>query len=350
MHRASPPPLSPLQPACNSAPSQTTSNIVCAGYERPHVAICLGGTARTLEQPLVYRTIRSNLVEAFGGETTAFANIMMGDQRSSVRKVVTINASEAGVLHALTHIGVARRNLHIRPGLFDDSPYRDCARTISGSKTMRALGTVRFASIVGQLSARRACYDLIVQDEQRRERRFDFIIFLRADLSWPTAIAPYCFWDLTTSFKKNDHVFFLTRANASIMLRDGPEVLFRCKRKYDQSMSIEDYAFKDFDLDELSDGISSIVTRQNTKDTKLAECRRLGRNARDFIGFPRGLDCQARELPSSDEKAVTSGWTMIESHAVNQLCLKTTSHNPCANTVPDLTPPIHGASGAPRND
>ena len=97
-------------------------------------------------------------------------------------------------------------------------------------------------------------------------------------------------------------------------------------------MSIEDYEFKDFDLDELSDGINSIVTRQNTKDIKLSECQ-IGRNTRNYIGFPRGFDCQAWPLPSSDEKAIASGgWTMIGSNAVNQLCLRTSSHNPCANT------------------
>lgn len=62
-----------LPPADASAPTALVSNLVCASYTMPRVATCLVGGARTLNAPLVYRTVRANLVEAFGGIPTVFA-------------------------------------------------------------------------------------------------------------------------------------------------------------------------------------------------------------------------------------------------------------------------------------
>ena len=48
----------------------TVADTVCSSFTRPSVAVILAGSARTFAQPLLYKTIRHNLLEAFGGEVT----------------------------------------------------------------------------------------------------------------------------------------------------------------------------------------------------------------------------------------------------------------------------------------
>ena len=62
------------------ASTGSTSNLICGGYAAPVVAMCFCGSARTLEQPAVYRSIRTNVMDAFGGsKTTVFASIKLNE-------------------------------------------------------------------------------------------------------------------------------------------------------------------------------------------------------------------------------------------------------------------------------
>ena len=86
----------------------STANLVCADYPRPRVAVCLAGAARTLTLPLVHRTIRANLIEAFGGSPTVFAVVKLQDVRND----------ESRGKPSETHIEPSAEAVHEQPSAF----------------------------------------------------------------------------------------------------------------------------------------------------------------------------------------------------------------------------------------
>lgn len=99
---------------CNNHAS--IADVVCSAFERPVVAFFLAGAARTIAQPLLYRSIRSNLVEAFGGDITFLAYIKLLDKRGDRNPKVNarIDPPEASVRAALAHIAAAMARSHIK--------------------------------------------------------------------------------------------------------------------------------------------------------------------------------------------------------------------------------------------
>ena len=81
-------------------------DLVCANTPRPRVAVCFGGTPRTFETPLVHRSIKTNFLDAFGGDLTLFAYVRMGDSRSDALHPDLIVADRPAVEYGLRHIGV----------------------------------------------------------------------------------------------------------------------------------------------------------------------------------------------------------------------------------------------------
>ena len=47
-------------------------NLVCAGVKPKRTAVCVGGAARTFGHPVVYRTLKANVIDALGGIMRGF--------------------------------------------------------------------------------------------------------------------------------------------------------------------------------------------------------------------------------------------------------------------------------------
>ena len=179
---------------------------------------------------MVYRSIRTHLVDAFGGDATTFAALKLDDARGDTRPEFggLVATSEAAVRHALSHIGVSAENrLVTNASALPGARFPTCGRPrYAESGRPRDL----FDSLVGQLNNRQACHTLISNAERRASFQFTYVIFARPDLSWPAPMRPYCFWDLTRTYHKWDWALLLTRSLARHVLHAVPEELWTCAR------------------------------------------------------------------------------------------------------------------------
>ena len=220
------------------------ADLVCASYQpRPTVAVCLSGHARTLVQPLVYRTIKGHLVDAFGGDATVVADLKLRDE-SGEGPLAHVDADEARVRHALAHIGVADRDTIIRAtGPPDTVP--PCNATTgmvrfsptTPQKDERGImvwpthmGSSRaYYSLLGQLRNRAHCHALIERAEASRGGgRFDVVMVSRPDLVWSFPVRPYCLWNLSQPLRKHDWFYFLPRREMDAALQRPLETMLGC--------------------------------------------------------------------------------------------------------------------------
>ena len=225
------------------------ADLVCASYQpRPTVAVCLSGHARTLVQPLVYRTIKGHLVDAFGGDATVVADLKLRDE-SGEGPLAHVDADEARVRHALAHIGVADRDTIIRAtGPPDTVP--PCNATTgmvrfsptTPQKDERGImvwpthmGSSRaYYSLLGQLRNRANCHALIERAEASRGGgRFDVVMVSRPDLVWSFPVRPYCLWNLSQPLRKHDWFYFLPRREMDAALQRPLETMLGCSRRWD---------------------------------------------------------------------------------------------------------------------
>ena len=266
---------------------ELTANIACQFYSRPRVAVALGGAARNLAQPLLYRSIRTNLVEAFGGDTTVFAILKLEDQRgagASEGLDFLKDAEEANIRHALEFIGV-KSDRHVI--LSNGTQLPNSRSPICGTPWYVTPGRPSdlYNSLLGQLNTRQQLYHLIEAEESRTGLAFDFIIYTRPDVSWPYPVKPFCFWDLNWTYRKLDWVLFASREAARVNLDQPANDLWNCdpmiprNEEYppDGIQAPEHYMFRHFvGTDEfdafVTKEISGFITRQNVPNRAIDLC------------------------------------------------------------------------------
>ena len=202
------------------------SNLVCESHsQRPKVAICLAGAARTLEQPLIFHSIRTNLIEAFGGDVTVFAAVKIpdwvGDTPTSADRERQIFRART----ALAHLGAMGKRLILTN---ESQVPSSISPPVCQSSRAKDRDKVLFASLVAQLNNRAACHRLISEYEARQGQQFQYVIYTRPDMAWPTAMRPYCFWDRTRVLRQRDYVYMMPRAAATHYLHSVPANFFNC--------------------------------------------------------------------------------------------------------------------------
>ena len=236
--------------------------------------MCFAGSARTLQKPTLYRTIKTNLIDAFGGDTTVFAALKLeddrGDRREGFNGLVTTEREK--VLHALQHMGLKRPEHAI---ISEATTLPNSRSPVCGIPAYAQVGRARdlFDSLVGQLNNRHACHDLISAEEVRSGTPFTYVIYSRPDLSWPIPVWPYCYWDLGRTQKKWDWAMFLTREEARRNLEFVANELWTCSRLPFQAdwrsegiQFPEEYmqeVFTGNDFDGYAGPVSAILTRLN---------------------------------------------------------------------------------------
>ena len=204
------------------------SNAVCEADARPKVAFCFAGAARTLVQPRIYRSVRSNLIEAFGGDAVIFAAIKLPDHIGDRTSRIATSDQRTRVELALSHIGAKGR----RVILTNESRLPGSQEPQSCAKQPRPSERALFDSMVAQLNNRAACHSLIVGWEVRHQSQFQFVIYARPDMVWPVAMRPYCFWDRSKLLRKRDYVYMLPRIEATKLLQEVPSDFFLCRHQW----------------------------------------------------------------------------------------------------------------------
>ena len=179
------------------------------------VAHCVAGLARSLPHPLVYRSLRRNMVDSFGGTPSIFLVIKTWNPAS--KRAGYFPSSAAEDLAQGTHWSDEQAEEFLRPVLAElkplvagirllnaseDTPDRLINRRCSvqgrhynlrsGVYTTEA-GLVR---LLGQAAASDACLRMIETSERAAGVRFDFVTRLRPDLAY---LAPVRSW---RSFKE----------------------------------------------------------------------------------------------------------------------------------------------------
>jgi len=233
-----------LMPGGASCSERSVADLVCSNMQRPSVAVLLGGSARILEAPLLFRSIRSHLIDAIGGDVTVFAALKVSDATGHHQQ--NANASIHEVMKAVQHIAGFSDELGARV-LFsttDTLPGDLSPPTCYGTPLNGSARSDKFASLTGQLNTRRALAKLLEEEETLRGERFDWVVLTRPDLAWYASILPHCFWNANVTWHLWDWVFVGTRDAAQRWLIELPQQFFGCELMsedgFEESESIVD--------------------------------------------------------------------------------------------------------------
>lgn len=184
----------PSRASCKGMP--TTADVVCSHFPEPQVGVVLVGAARTFVQPLVHRTLRTNLMEAFGGTITLFAWLKLQDGSGDPNKRRLDHANVGAVLEALQYVSAAAKRVVKK--ISDDAPEHGCPHT------------TRFnTAFLAQAANRWEAWRLVREFENGGGSRLDYYIYTRPDLAWPIAVRPHCFWNLQGYARVWDWVFMM---------------------------------------------------------------------------------------------------------------------------------------------
>ena len=181
-------------------------------------ALGIAGLARTFPHPLVYKSIRGNLLEALSANNNehhehayaVFAALRLDDAKSVHAGGKSGNGAGTGttmgttslaaVQRALAHLGADPRDVLIRQDATIDTP--KCYGAGNNATALASLGKATpctsyksrcaLPTVVGQMWSRRAIFDLLTAHERREGVRFDSILFMRPDLVIPIPFFPLC--------------------------------------------------------------------------------------------------------------------------------------------------------------
>lgn len=205
-----------MSSACESEP---IAAVLCAGQPRkPHIALCLGGAARTFVQPLVHRSIYEHVIRALGANVVVFACLSSEDAKPW-KAVPAIHHNRSRVDAALRAIGVPAHQAHVDEAGCEASSgaFARCANYTAHpeappdgmfGKTLFSKDYLR--SFVGQLERKRLCMARVEAHERRHRLEFSAVLYARPDLTWYGPLLPWCYMDWTQPVRKSDLTYLIT--------------------------------------------------------------------------------------------------------------------------------------------
>jgi len=208
----------------NRTLAEPHSPFLCALKMRPHLALLIGGLARSLPHELVYRTIKSNLVDAIGMKTVVFAHIRLHDD-----SVNPIQPQRLNVDRALDFLGNLKSNRVILD--LATTPNNTYCHRETDRRAHVLENQPRRIDVVlqGQLWSRKALLDLMLAHENSAQMRFNSVLFMRPDLTFMVPWLPFCLFDLSVSRIFLDWLWWIPRADAEGALGGPYEDYFvRC--------------------------------------------------------------------------------------------------------------------------
>ena len=142
----------------------------------PLVAHCIVGLARGFTSVHVWRSIRENVVDAFGGHADIFMVLKHGEDRSERHELLQPNSAWRKSLRPLAVLVLDGRN--------SDAHAKE-------SSLRPSCSNAGYETVFGIVSLNgRACLQLVEAEEARRGRRYDVVTKLRPDeqicAPWPS--------------------------------------------------------------------------------------------------------------------------------------------------------------------
>jgi len=203
-----------------ASPDASVPNMVCSAHVRPRVATCITGLVRTFSSPIVYRTLKTNLVDAFGGEQVVVLYLRRG-RGFSHQGLATegLEPSQASIDQAIAHLAPAK----VEWGKQDEF----ASTTVCGNgdgysrgASERRRQTNYINSLVAQAASAHRLHAMLLQLERERGIVFDLVLKLRSDLAFPVPIHPYCFWRDDAVYAKHDWLWLMPRSFAAAVLHE----------------------------------------------------------------------------------------------------------------------------------
>jgi hypothetical protein len=165
----------------------------------PKIAWCVVGGARTLSRPVVARSIRTNLFEAFGARSTVFALLKTTDNADKLDwGVRPVDSSAAELRDASRVLGVAPSHVRFVSPADEPSPNEACSirpEWFGAAGKKRGIKTwinSHLRGTLGQLSSWHQCFEMVEKAEANTGEKFDLVAKVRPDTFWFQAVMPWC--------------------------------------------------------------------------------------------------------------------------------------------------------------
>lgn len=191
----------------------------CTPLEDPSVAFCVSGLVRALTRPAVYKALRANLFDKFGGRPTLLlllknfdtAHKVMNHFPGDVTQDVATGRDDAALHAALAYLKPDVVNF--QNSTAGDAAFVNHQCTLGGASREynSAAGRVRHA---GQIRSNLRCAEEVEAFERRSGARFDVVVHLRPDIAVLAPFSPY--WSFrclnnTIYSSKKDYIYFSAR-------------------------------------------------------------------------------------------------------------------------------------------
>ncbi|KAL3907638.1 MAG: hypothetical protein SGPRY_010100 [Prymnesium sp.] len=226
--------------ACECAAARLdarASNALCASPP-PRVAHCIAGAARTFPEQRAWRSLRRNLVEAFGGVGLSsdspdvfFQMKLLDDAPKAQREWSFSPINHASALPALCDAACAfsPRGLSLL-NASHAGPLSPPARARGCFTSGFFANPHNLARAVSQWSSFAGCLTSLADAEAEARAKYDVVVLTRPDCVWYGAVRPFCQHDLgRTSVHRGparwnstlEWLLIMPRAQAEVILSAG---------------------------------------------------------------------------------------------------------------------------------
>jgi len=232
-----------------SAAEPHIAEMLCSSFTRPKVAMCFHGAARSFPNTLIHTSMKQNLVDALGADSTVFLHLTRKDARGDTRDSfggTFPDPSQEDINAAANVLGVPAAQMKILEGPNMELPacpnfnanYEERRKSTDHVNSMGYL-----YSLAGQISHREGCMQLIREHEKRTNTKFDAVILSRADLTFYNAMPPYCTMDLKRTRRYWDWFYAAPREVADALFSEPYQRFYGCKQSLEIGAAIESYVF-----------------------------------------------------------------------------------------------------------
>ena len=173
----------------------------------PWVAVVLSGNFRTFSDPRVYKTIRSNLIDAIGGNVVTFVYGKLDGEQKPVHL-------KGGALHSSAHAQDSEEE-HVRMGLAylaedgrevetrflrktpEDIIEPDCP--MYNSSRTNGMSWLEM-TYIGQVHSLHNSGKMVQAYEERNNISFSWVAKARLDAMWLRSVGPWCSYRAKTAY------------------------------------------------------------------------------------------------------------------------------------------------------
>ncbi|KAJ3106009.1 hypothetical protein HDU97_007193 [Phlyctochytrium planicorne] len=173
--------------------AQDFTKLICSPVspEPAKVAVCMAGAARTLKYPVVYKTIKNNVIDALGADVKLFGYLKMQDPATDKDAWVAwpdpTKTSEDELKEAMSVLKPETIKYTYESNPIEENP--NCA---FAATTWFYNKTARIQRALGQFNALSECFKLVEEYENKNAMKFDMVLRIRPDAAYLYPIPPWC--------------------------------------------------------------------------------------------------------------------------------------------------------------